>query len=235
MGTLTQKTNRQPAASTNAPPTTGPIARLMPLTPPHTPIARARSRGSVNVFVMIDTATGLSIEPPTACNMRKAISHPRLGASPHNSELTVKMARPVWNMRRRPYRSAVAPESISSPASTRTYASTVHWRPDIDAPRSRPIEGSATLTIVLSSPTMNKLMQQVARMTARRRGLTILCFAGLMARSLSRRRLRNIILSRKDDHVETKISPGALPAGVRGAAGPQSVINTCILPHVTGQ
>ena len=52
---------------------------LMPTTPPHTPMARARSRGSVKVLVMIDIATGLSIEPPTACTMRNAISQPRLG------------------------------------------------------------------------------------------------------------------------------------------------------------
>jgi hypothetical protein len=34
---------------------------LSPNTPPHTPIARARSAGSVKVSVMIDIATGLSM------------------------------------------------------------------------------------------------------------------------------------------------------------------------------
>ena len=45
-----------------------------------TPIAGARSRGSVKTLVMIDIATGLSIEPPSACSIRKAISHPTEGA-----------------------------------------------------------------------------------------------------------------------------------------------------------
>jgi hypothetical protein len=41
---------------------------------------------------MIDTATGLSIEPPTACRTRNAISQPRPGASEHSAEPTVKAA-----------------------------------------------------------------------------------------------------------------------------------------------
>ena len=91
---------------------------LMPTTPPHTPMARARSRGSVKVLVMIDIATGLSIEPPTACTIRKITSHSRLGARLHSSEPTPKTTSPVRKIRRRPRRSAVEPESISSAART---------------------------------------------------------------------------------------------------------------------
>ncbi len=91
----------------------------MPTTPPQTPIARARSRGSVKVLVMIDIATGLSIEPPTACTARNSTSHPRLGARLQSSEPSTKTTRPVWNTRRRPKRSASEPNSISSEASTR--------------------------------------------------------------------------------------------------------------------
>ena len=58
----------------------------MPTTAPHTPIARARSRGSVNTLVMIDIATGLSIEPPIPCSARAAISQPSVGARLHSSE-----------------------------------------------------------------------------------------------------------------------------------------------------
>jgi hypothetical protein len=39
---------------------------LSPTTPPHTPMALARSRRSMKVLVMMDIATGLSIDPPTA-------------------------------------------------------------------------------------------------------------------------------------------------------------------------
>ena len=74
--------------------------------------------GSVNMLVMIDIATGLSIEPPTACSIRNATSQPRLGARLHSSEPSVKTARPVWKIRRRPTRSAVEPDSISRLAST---------------------------------------------------------------------------------------------------------------------
>ncbi len=57
-GTFTQKIACQPLTSTSSPPSRGPAAMLTPTTPPHTPIARARSRGSVKVLVMIDIATG---------------------------------------------------------------------------------------------------------------------------------------------------------------------------------
>ena len=118
MGTLIQKIARQSTASMSVPPTIGPRPNEMPTTPPHTPIARARSRGSVKVFVMMDIATGLSIEPPTACSPRKAISQPSDGARLHNSEPSTNTASPIRNTRRRPSRSAVEPASISRLAST---------------------------------------------------------------------------------------------------------------------
>ncbi len=92
---------------------------LIPITPPHTPIAWARSRGSSKTLRMIDIATGLSIEPPIACSTRAAISMFRLGASAHSSEPSENRVSPSWNTRRRPTRSAVEPDSISRLASTR--------------------------------------------------------------------------------------------------------------------
>ena len=117
-GMFTQNTPRQSTASTSTPPSTGPIAMLSPNTPPHTPIARARSAGSVKVLVMIDIATGLSIDPPTACSIRNATSQPSPGATLHSSEPSVNTASPAWKVRRRPTRSAVEPDSISRLAST---------------------------------------------------------------------------------------------------------------------
>ena len=90
----------------------------MPNTAPHTPTACARSRGSVNVLVTIDIATGLSIEPPTACTTRNAISSPMLGARLHSSEASENTASPATKTRRRPNRSAVEPDSISRLAIT---------------------------------------------------------------------------------------------------------------------
>ncbi len=117
-GMLTQKMLRQPTELTSSPPATGPSAMLRPTTPPQIPIAWARSARSVKVFVMIDIATGLSIDPPIAWIMRNATSAGRLGARLHSSEPSVNSASPTWKVRRRPTRSAVDPDSMSSPAST---------------------------------------------------------------------------------------------------------------------
>ncbi|GAA3567682.1 hypothetical protein GCM10022419_055620 [Nonomuraea rosea] len=48
----------------------------------------------------------------------------------------------------------------------------IHCRPETEAFRSRRMAGSAMFTIVLSRPTMNRLMQQMARTSIRRRGLS---------------------------------------------------------------
>src|SRR4051794_999773 len=48
----------------------------------------------------------------------------------------------------------------------------VHCRPDTEACRSVRIDGRAMFTIVLSSPTMNRLRQQMATTRTRRRGVT---------------------------------------------------------------
>ena len=90
----------------------------MPNPAPQIPTACARSRGSVNVLVMIDIATGLSIEPPTAWSTRNATSASTLGARLHSSDASVNTARPVTNTRRRPNRSPIEPENISRLAST---------------------------------------------------------------------------------------------------------------------
>ncbi len=89
------------------------------MTDPHTPTARARSRRPVNTLTMIDMATGLSMEPPTACRARKPISQPAPGARPHSSELSENSDSPVWNTSLRPKRSASEPDSTSRQAITR--------------------------------------------------------------------------------------------------------------------
>ena len=117
-GMFTQKIPRHPTEAMSSPPTTGPRARLTPTAPPQTPMARARSARSVKVLTMIDIATGLSIEPPTACTIRNATSQPRLGARLHSREPIVNVASPAWNVLRRPSRSAVEPDRTRRLAST---------------------------------------------------------------------------------------------------------------------
>ena len=118
IGMLTQKMPRHPTVATSTPPSTGPSAMLRPNTAPQTPSARARSRSSVNVLAMMDSATGLSIDPPMACIARNATSQPRPGARLHSSEPRVNVARPTWNVRRRPTRSPVDPARIRKLATT---------------------------------------------------------------------------------------------------------------------
>jgi hypothetical protein len=72
----------------------------------------------VKTFVMIDMATGFSIDPPTACTARNAISQPVPGARLHSSDPIPNSVSPAWNVRRRPIRSPVDPPSISRLAST---------------------------------------------------------------------------------------------------------------------
>src|SRR5580704_3069405 len=167
-GMLAQKIPRQPTAPTSTPPSTGPSAMDSPNTPSQTPMARARSAGLVKVLVMMPRAAGLSIEPPTPCRMRKPIRAPRLGARLHSHEPRVNSDRPTWKIVLRPIRSATAPENISRAASAMVYAATVHCRPETPACRSRPMDGRPTFTIVLSRPTMNRLMQHTASMRVRR-------------------------------------------------------------------
>src|SRR6516165_4304647 len=167
-GMLAQKIPRQPTAPTSTPPSNGPNAIDRPNTPSQTPMARARSAGPVKVLVMMPSAAGLSIEPPTPCRTRKAIRAPRPGARLHSHEPRVNSDRPTWKIVLRPIRSATAPENISRAASVMVYAATVHCRPETPPCRSRPIEGSPTFTIVLSRPTMNRLVQHTASMRARR-------------------------------------------------------------------
>ena len=99
---LSQKIDRQSTADTRMPPRIGPSAIEMPNPAPQMPTACARSRGSVNVFVMIDIATGFSIDPPTACSTRNATSASIVGATLHSSDATENTVRPVTKMRRRP-------------------------------------------------------------------------------------------------------------------------------------
>ena len=118
IGTLIRKMARQSSEETSVPPTIGPSAIETPNTAPETPTACARSRGSVNVFVMIDIATGFSIEAPTAWRTRKATRSSTLGARLHSNDAAENTLRPRTKMRLRPRRSAIEPENMSRLAIT---------------------------------------------------------------------------------------------------------------------
>ena len=120
IGRLIQNTARQLISSIRKPPTTGPSAIEIPTTAPQKPSARARSTRPVKTCEMMDSATGFSIDPPMRLQQTaRAISVSMFGATLHSSEPSEKTIRPIWKTRRRPNRSPVAPDSISSEASTR--------------------------------------------------------------------------------------------------------------------
>ena len=101
-GTLMKNTDPQPKCSTSRPPMTGPIAMPMPATPAHTPMARARSAGSRNVLVRIDSVVGKMNAPPTPMSARAAMSMPGEPAVDASAETTPNHASPNMSMRRRP-------------------------------------------------------------------------------------------------------------------------------------
>ena len=75
-GRLMTKIARQSTSSVRAPPSSTPIAAPAPPTAPQTPSALARSRPSLNVVMMIDSAAGDSIAAPRPCPARAANRSP---------------------------------------------------------------------------------------------------------------------------------------------------------------
>jgi len=63
--------------------------------------AVAAWRRSVNVLLTLDSARGLSIDPPIACHARNATSQRWPGARLHSGEQTVNTTGPAWNVLRR--------------------------------------------------------------------------------------------------------------------------------------
>ena len=81
-------------------------------------MAWARSRGSVKVLVMMDRATGASMEPPIAWRARMAMSMSGLIDIEHRADPSPKISSPETKTRRRPARSASAPENMRREART---------------------------------------------------------------------------------------------------------------------
>src|SRR5262249_50570541 len=92
-----------------------------------------------------------------------------LGATPPASEAAENSSSPAMNMRRRPSRSPARPPSSSSPPKVSAYALTTHSRPDPEKPSARWICGSATLTMVASSTTINCAVARTSNARPRRR------------------------------------------------------------------
>ena len=97
------------------PPSSTPIDPPPEATKPKTPIAFARSAGSVNSIIISDSATAETIAPPTPCTARAMTSISCDCASPHSVEATVKIPIPITNRRRWPKMSPNRPPSRRKP------------------------------------------------------------------------------------------------------------------------
>jgi hypothetical protein len=118
IGTLTRKIPRQLQSVVITPPSTGPSAVETPVMAPQTPNATPRSR-PWNVCPISASDVANMIAPPIPCPLRDKISISGFWATPHSSDPRVKMTRPIWNRRLRPYRSASTPEVSSNEARVR--------------------------------------------------------------------------------------------------------------------
>ena len=100
-GALMRNTQRHEATWISQPPMNGPTAVATPPSPDHAPIARARSCGANEAWI-IARLPGVSSAPPTPCSARAAMSSGAVGASPHSSEAIANQTTPITNTRRRP-------------------------------------------------------------------------------------------------------------------------------------
>ena len=185
IGTLTRKIQCQSSESVSTPPSSTPIEPPPDATNPKTPIAFARSAGSVNRFIISESETAEATAPPTPCTARAAISTPCDSASPQQIEAIVNSAMPPMNSVRWPYRSPRRPPRSRNPPNVSRYAFTTHASEVDEKPRSSLMEGSATFTIVVSSTIMSVPRQRTIRAYQRVRSVSSVIERFLSACSLN--------------------------------------------------
>ncbi len=112
-GTLMAKIQRQEAASTSWPPTTGPST--VPIPPHAVQVPTALPRSSCGkVETITASAAGVSSAPATPCSARAATSTSIVGASAHSSEVAPNAVTPSAKTRRSPKMSPSDPPISSS-------------------------------------------------------------------------------------------------------------------------
>ena len=171
-GTFTRKTDPHQKWARRSPPTAGPSALPSALTAAQIPMARPRSLGSVKRLVRIESVAGMMSAAPIPMHARAAITCVVSAANAAATDDVPNTSNPMVSARLRPKRSPRLPAVRSRPANTSTYASTIHWRSDVDAWRSRASVGSAMLRIEPSIPITIKLKHRTPRLHQRRRYTT---------------------------------------------------------------
>lgn len=149
-GTLMPNAHRHENAVVSHPPRSGPTAAMPPIVEPQTAKAMPRSRPRKVAFSS-DRVLGSIIAPPTPCTRRAPINRSAVGAKAAPTDAAAKSTTPISSSRRRPNRSARLPNSSSSEAKTRVYASCTHCTWVDERSSSSTIAGTATLTMVEST------------------------------------------------------------------------------------
>ena len=149
IGRLTKKIQRQLAASTIAPPITGPAMGASSIGMPTTLITRPMRRGPAACRRIV-WPTGMISPAPAPWMTRAAISDSIDVAAPARHEPTVKRASDAIQARFVPKRALAQPLSGIVLASASRYAVRTHWIVVIEAWKSPPRLGIATLTMVAS-------------------------------------------------------------------------------------
>jgi hypothetical protein len=125
-GASAKKMLGQLKCSSRKPPLIGPSATPRPAIAPHSPIASARSRRSVNTLAISDSVAGKITAAPKPITQRAAIKPVGVLTSPPTTLPSAKMPNPTSSIPFRPTRSETLPAASTSAANTRLYASTIH-------------------------------------------------------------------------------------------------------------
>ena len=139
---------------TNSPPRTGPSAGANVVGTVRIAAALIRSSGG-NTRYSMAIPTGASMPPAAPCRIRNTISSPRLDANPHSAEAAVNSAIAASSTRLPPYLSPSHPDAGMVIARLTRKAIAMPSTAVALTPKSRPMVGSATLTIVASRMLMN--------------------------------------------------------------------------------
>jgi hypothetical protein len=142
------------------PPTNGPTAMPIPMTPAQTPIPLLCSSGG-KALLTIESEAVKNTPAPTPCTARTAISHQSARANPHKEEATIKRVVPMSSSRRRPKMSAKRPAATITTAKAKRYAFAVHCSPVVEVPSSRPMAGRTIMT-----PPKSMVIRMVAKAIA---------------------------------------------------------------------
>ena len=168
-GMFTMKTACHPKTLVRMPPRSTPTLPPPAEMKPTTPMAFARSAGSVKSDIMSDRPAAETTAPPRPCAARAAT---RMGCDdeiPAANDAAVKMPMPATKSFRRPYRSPRRPPRRRNPPKKSMYAFTTQASEASVKPRSVRIDGSATFTMVVSSTIMKLPRQRTTKASQRAR------------------------------------------------------------------